>query len=99
DKVPLWDFDVDQPGFVPNWDYHKTDFQDIPRDASAAAVTASALLELVDYLEPEQQQAYLDVAEKILHSLGSERYSSKVGENGFFLLKHSVGSIPHKGEI
>ena len=99
DKVPLWDFDVDQPGFVPNWDYHKTDFQDIPRDASAAAVTASALLELVDYLEPEQQQAYLDVAEKILRSLGSERYSSKVGENGFFLLKHSVGSIPHKGEI
>jgi len=99
DGVPLWDFDVDQPGFVPNWTYQKDDFETIPRDASAAAVTASALLELVDYVRPEQQQEYLDLAEKILRSLGSSNYSSEVGANGLFVLKHSVGSIPHKGEI
>ncbi|MFU1857172.1 alpha-L-fucosidase [Sphingobacterium sp. NGMCC 1.201703] len=99
DKVPLWDFDVDQPGFVPNWDYRKTDFASVPRDASAAAVTASALLELVGYVQPQQQQAYSQLAQTILESLASEHYSSKVGENGYLLLKHNVGSIPHKGEI
>lgn len=99
DKVPLWDFDVDQPGHQPNWDYRKSDFSAIPRDASAAAVTASALLELVDYVQPDLQKAYLDLAGVILASLGSDRYSSKVGDNGYFILKHSVGSIPHKGEI
>nr|WP_288808438.1 alpha-L-fucosidase [uncultured Sphingobacterium sp.] len=99
DKVPFWDFDVNQPGFVPRWDYRKADFQTIPRDASAAAITASALLELVDYVQPQQQHTYLALAETILQSLGSAKYSSKVGENGFFILKHSVGSIPHKGEI
>ena len=99
DKVPQWDFDVDQAGFVPNWDYRKADFSTVPRDASAAAVTASALLELVDYMEPGQEKDYLDLAEKILRSLGSSKYSSDVGGNGLFILKHSVGSIPHKGEI
>ncbi len=99
DKVPQWDFDVNQAGFVPNWNYRKADFETIPRDASAAAVTASALLELVDYMGTGQQQEYLDVAEAILRSLGSPQYSSAVGANGLFVLKHSVGSIPHKGEI
>ncbi len=99
DGVPLWDFDVDQAGFVPNWDYRKEDFRTVPRDASAAAVTASALLELVEYMEPGQEQDYLDLAEKILRSLGSPKYASEVGGNGLFILKHSVGSIPHKGEI
>lgn len=99
DKIPQWDFDVNQPGFVPQWDYHKADFKTIPRDASAAAVTAAALLELIDYVGRDQQKTYLAVAEMILKSLGSERYSSAVGENGLFVLKHSVGSIPHKGEI
>lgn len=99
DKVPQWDFDVNQAGFVPNWNYRKADFETIPRDASAAAVTASALLELVDYMGTGQQQEYLDVAEAILRSLGSPQYSSAVGANGMFVLKHSVGSIPHQGEI
>ncbi len=99
DKVPQWDFDVNQAGFVPNWNYRKADFETIPRDASAAAVTASALLELVDYMGTGQRQEYLDVAEAILRSLGSPQYSSAVGANGLFVLKHSVGSIPHKGEI
>jgi hypothetical protein len=42
---------------------------------------------------------YVAVAEKMIRSLASDAYRAKLGENGGFLLMHSVGSIPHKSEI
>ncbi|MBO9660701.1 MAG: glycosyl hydrolase family 88 [Chitinophagaceae bacterium] len=35
----------------------------------------------------------------MLHSLAGPSYRAVEGENGNFLLKHSVGSIPHQVEI
>ena len=83
DKVPYWDFSA--PG-IP----------DAPRDASAAACTASALYELDGYLLDNH---YKETADKIMQSLGSPAYRAKVGTNGNFILMHSVGSIPHGQEI
>ena len=81
---------------VPYWDYDAVNIPNEPRDASAAACTASALYELHAYL-PEN--GYKDLADKIMASLSSEAYRAKIGENGHFLLMHSVGSIPHGQEI
>ncbi len=81
---------------VPYWDYDAPNIPDEPRDASAAACTASALYELSTYL-PEK--GYKEVADKIMESLGSPAYRAEVGTNGNFILMHSVGSIPHGSEI
>lgn len=79
---------------VPYWDFSDPNIPNAPRDASAAAVIASALYELSEY-KPE----YKTVADKIMDSLSSPAYRALVGTNGNFLLMHSVGSIPHEQEI
>jgi hypothetical protein len=86
DKVPYWDFDA--PG-IPN----------VPRDASSAAIMASALLELGQYSVGAEKKEYIETAETILQSLSSPAYRAKLGENGGFILMHSVGSLPHKSEV
>lgn len=83
DLVPYWDFDA--PGIPQE-----------PRDASAAACTASALYELSTYLPGK---GYKEMADKVMESLASPAYRAKVGTNGNFILMHSVGSIPHGAEI
>jgi chondroitin AC lyase len=82
---------------VPEWDYDASKYHEIPRDASAAAITASALLELSTFAEDGTH--YRAFAEKILARLASPKYLAKPGENLNFVLKHSVGSIPHNNEI
>ena len=86
DKVPYWDFDA--PG-IPG----------AKRDASAAAITASALLELSQYTVKKERREYIDAAKQMLISLSSPAYRSAEGANGGFLLQHSVGSIPHQSEV
>ena len=82
---------------IPYWDYDAPVTEETPRDASAAAVTASALIEL-STMVPDGQK-YLDYAEKILKSLSSDTYLAKVGDNQGFILLHSVGSLPNGSEI
>lgn len=86
DLVPYWDYDA--PATTPSQ----------PRDASAAAVTASALYELSTYCKP-QAKKYKKIADQILVSLASPAYMANQGENGNFVLMHSTGSIPHNSEI
>lgn len=81
---------------VPYWDYDAHGIPDEPRDASAAACTASALYELSTYLP---DGGYKDLADKVMTSLASPAYRAPIGTNGHFLLMHSVGSIPHGHEI
>lgn len=69
------------------------------RDASAAACTASALLELSTYVKGSQSAKYLEGAKTILHSLGSKKYRAELGKNGNFILMHSTGAIPQNSEI
>ena len=98
DKIPYWDFNVNQQGFTPDWKYDASKFSYIPRDASAAAITASALLEMSRYLGSEGKK-YRDFAIETLRSLSSPAYLAEPGTNGFFVLRHSTGSIPHGSEI
>ena len=84
DKVPYWDFD--DPS-IPN----------APRDASAGAVVASALLELCTYLPNGTGKRYKDAAIEMLTSLSSDSYQS--GESKPSFLLHSVGHWPNHSEI
>lgn len=84
---------------VPYWDFNAPGIPDAPRDASAAAVYASALLELSLYNKNVKRKEYTSAAESIILSLSSPAYKATTGENGGFLLKHSVGSLPHKSEV
>lgn len=97
DGVPYWDFNAGQKGYVPDWNYDPEAFKVIPRDASAAAISASAFLELADYVSDGER--YEKEAEKILKTLSSPEYLATPGTNCNFVLKHSVGSIPHGQEI
>ncbi len=83
---------------IPYWDYHAPDIPDAPRDASAAAIVASALLELQKYDEANKE-TYLDYATTILKSLSSETYTAAVGTNSHFILKHCTGNYPEDSEI
>ncbi|WP_299233599.1 glycoside hydrolase family 88 protein [uncultured Bacteroides sp.] len=81
---------------IPYWDFDAPNIPNEPRDASAAACIASALYEMDGYC---QGKNYKELADKILTNLSSPNYKAKVGENGNFILMHSVGSIPHGQEI
>ncbi len=101
DKIPYWDFNVNESGYVPDFEYDPVKYSPIPRDVSAAAVAASALLELSTFLGAEGK-IYFDTAEKMLKSMGSKEYTAELGTNANFILKHFVGSLPageEKGEI
>ena len=82
---------------IPLWDYDAPDSPETPRDASAAAIVASAMLEMSTMAADGQK--YFDYAEKILKSLSSDTYLAKDGENQGFILMHSTGSLPNGSEI
>lgn len=82
---------------IPYWDYDAPALKETPRDASAASITASALLEL-STLAPDGQK-YYGYAETILKNLSGEDYLSEKGKNQGYVLMHSVGSLPHGSEI
>lgn len=86
DGIPYWDFDA--PG-IPNE----------PRDASAAALMASALIDLSQLVDKDLSAKYIAFAEKQIRTLASPEYTAHLGENGDFILKHSTGSKPHNSEV
>jgi rhamnogalacturonyl hydrolase YesR len=84
---------------IPYWDFNAHDIPDALRDSSAAAIIASALLELSSYVEEEKQGKYIDGAKTILETLLTPEYIAEKGTNGGFLLKHGVGNMPNGTEI
>ncbi|MBV5314413.1 MAG: glycoside hydrolase family 88 protein [Prolixibacteraceae bacterium] len=84
--------------FVPYWDYDDPAKPNAYRDASAAAVTASALY-MLSSLTDHGKEEYAALAEKILTSLSSPAYLAEIGDNGGFLIKHCVGNMPKKSEV
>lgn len=86
DKIPYWDFDA--PG-IP----------DVPRDASAAAVMASALIELGQTDGGDFGRECMAFAEQQIRTLSSPAYLAKAGENCYFALMHSTGNFPGNGEV
>lgn len=59
----------------------------------------SALIELSEMVNPDSGEKYRQVAETQLRSLVSPSYMIRLGENGNFILKHSVGSLPGNSEV
>ncbi len=83
---------------IPYWDYNAPKMP-TSRDASAGAIMASALLELGQYVNKKDRKEYVDAATVMLQSLSSDAYRAKLGENGGFLLKYSVGSFLSNSEV
>ena len=78
--------------YIPYWDYDVPNIENEPRDASAGAIYASALIELSTFTADKAKAAeYVKVAEKILRELSTSEYLAEPGTNFGFLLKHSTG--------
>jgi len=86
DKIPYWDFNAPS---IPNE----------PRDASAAAIICSALIDLSQFVDEQKSDEYLKVAQQQLVKLSSRDYRAEPGTNGGFILKHSVGHKPANSEV
>jgi len=85
DKIPFWDFD--DPA-IPN----------APKDASAAAVSASALLELSGFVKDKAKAMYYkNMAVAMLKELSFAKYQSRNIDSAFLL--HSTGHKPAGTEI
>ena len=104
DKVPCWDYlaaeklKANEPGL--DRVYAGEVDGKILRDASAAAVVASALLDLSE-LTADRKLAKDSkaAASKMLHTLASPEYLAVPGTNGNFILKHSVGAYHGNSEV
>ena len=82
---------------IPYWDYNAPNIPNAPRDASAAAITASALYELASY-SADKKEMYISYADKILLNLSKKYRAHEHGDGGFLLL-HSTGHLPHNSEV
>lgn len=86
DKIPYWDFNAPE---IPN----------ALRDASAAAIMASAFIELSQYTKGAAARQYMQVAETIVKNLSGAEYKAATGTNGGFILQHGVGHKPAGTEV
>jgi hypothetical protein len=84
---------------VPYWDFNAPDIPNAPRDASAAAIMASALLELCKYTSEKEGNTCFKGAEQMLKSLASPAYYAAPKANGGFLIMHGVGNKPKGTEV
>lgn len=98
DGIPYWDFNAGQKNYeAAQWCIKHPAPAIQPRDASAAAVSCSALFELSTYIKNDKK--YYNAALKMLKSLSSPAYLAETGSNSNFLLKHSTGNLPQGSEI
>lgn len=82
--------------FIPYWDFDAPNIPNEPRDASAAAIIASAFYELSQY--SAIGKFYQKKADQIISNLTSY-YRSPIGQNRGFILLHSTGSKPMNSEV
>ncbi|MEJ7737387.1 MAG: glycoside hydrolase family 88 protein [Chitinophagaceae bacterium] len=97
------DFYINHPNLpadkIPYWDFNAPNLPNEERDASAAAIASSALLELSRYTGKNKSRQYFNSAEKMLQSLSDSTYRADLGQNHHFLIKHCVGHKPAKSEV
>lgn len=84
---------------VPYWDFQAPGIPDEPRDVSAAALYASALIELCGYVDADRAETYREHAAKLIRTMSSPRYRAKLGENACFILLHGTGDYPADSEV
>jgi unsaturated chondroitin disaccharide hydrolase len=83
---------------IPYWDFDDPAIPNAAKDASAACVTASALLELSTFVKDKARaRIYRQKAEAMLQTLSSPAYQSHNVTNAFLL--HSTGHHPAGTEI
>jgi unsaturated chondroitin disaccharide hydrolase len=83
--------------FVPYWDFMAPGIPNEVKDASAAAIAASALVELSTLANGDMNRStYRRAAESVLASLASEEYQSSTNDA---ILRHCVGSKPGNSEV
>ncbi|MDU1890114.1 MAG: glycoside hydrolase family 88 protein [Dysgonomonas sp.] len=85
--------------YIPYWDFDAPEIPNTSRDASAATIMASALIELSDFVDEKLAKEYMDVVETQIRTLASPEYTANLGENGCFILKNSVGAYLFKSEV
>lgn len=84
--------------YVPFWDFDAPNIPNEPRDASAAAIVASGLLELSQLEDnPQKAQEYKTAAINMLIELSSDKSQSGACKPSFLL--HSVGHWPNGSEV
>ena len=85
---------------IPFWDFDDPSIPYTYKDASAGAVMASAFIELSTLTKDKKlSKKCLAKVEKQIRALASKEYLAPVGENGNFLLMHSVGNLNSMAEV
>ena len=93
-RVSDWFLDHLPADHVPYWDFSAPGIPDAPRDTSAAAIAASALLELSELeTDATRAQRYATAARAILTSLMSRAYLSE-GAGSEAILLHGTSNRP-----
>ena len=85
--IPYWDYDAPRNSTLP--------YQ--PRDTSAAAIFASALVELSGYVTPDLRDRFLTAAKGIVDQLSSPKYmiyGDKRYKLRALLVNGTIGSYP-----
>ena len=81
---------------IPYWDFDDPNIPNAVKDVSAAAIVASALVELSTYTNND---TYLDYSNKVLNTLKTEEYIISPDIDAPFILKHSTGNWPKNDEM
>jgi len=90
DYIPYWDFNI----AISPYQQRHTPYQ--LKDASAACITMSALLELSHYVPAAKAKIYRQAIDKMYRSLTT---CYEAGERSTALLLHSTGHRPASSEI
>lgn len=81
---------------IPYWDFNAPTIPNTTRDASAAAIMATALIELYTITKKD---VYLKYSNKVINSLSSNTYLLNESVSGPFILDHSTGDWSKKAEL
>lgn len=84
---------------IPYWDFNDPDIPNTYRDASAAAVMASAFIELHCLTSGKLSKEYLQIAEQQIKTMSSPEYLAAPHTNHNYILMHSVGYKAVGGDL
>jgi hypothetical protein len=82
---------------IPYWDMRHPHIPHTERDASAAAIAASGLLDLSRQVSGSKSAVYRGMAQRILQTLATE-YTDTTGKSSA-ILQHAVGNRPQNSEV
>jgi len=87
------------PDHVPYWDFDAPNIPHEPRDASAGAIAASALLELSTLVDNASvRECYFRMGLSLLEVLSAQPYLT-ADPSSAGILRHSVGNKPNESEV